>query len=257
MGDQLTLGSMLVLDGLTKAYADQSSQPALDRVTLSVDAGEFVVVMGPSGSGKSTLLNLIAGLDRPTQGTVTVNDIRLARLSEGALAQYRRNTVGFIFQFFNLVENLTVMDNVRLPAWLAGTRSRAVDDRARELLSQLGISGKERTYPARLSGGERQRVAIARALINRPALLLADEPTGALDSRNGDEVLGLVAELNRRGQTIILVTHDPNVAARHASRVIRLRDGRVLNDSGATRFASKTDDEAWQRGPGENPEVAE
>src|SRR5580658_8551512 len=194
---------------------------------MGVAAGEVVAVMGPSGSGKSTLLNLIAGLDRPTAGTVTVAGQRIDSLGEGALARFRARHVGIIFQFFNLLDDLTVADNVLLPAQLAGASRRQARARAAELLARLGIDKHRDDYPARLSGGQRQRVAIARALVNSPELLLADEPTGALDTATGQDIGRLLTELNAAGQTLVLVTHDPALAARHAARTIQLVDGRV------------------------------
>ncbi len=187
--------------------------------------------MGPSGSGKSTLLNLIAGLDRPTAGTVTVAGQRIDVLSETGAARFRRHQVGVIFQFFNLLEDLTVADNVLLPAQLAGASRAKARARADELLAALRIERHRDDYPARLSGGERQRVAIARALVNRPALLLADEPTGALDTSAGEEIGELLLDLNSSGQTLVLVTHNPEVAARCASRTIRLLDGQIRSDA--------------------------
>jgi putative ABC transport system ATP-binding protein len=188
--------------------------------------------MGPSGSGKSTLLNLAAGLDRPTSGTVTVAGERIDKLSETRLARFRLSRIGMIFQFFNLLDDLTVLDNVMLPAQLAGMPRRRALARARELLGALGIAQYERAYPARLSGGERQRVAIARALVNQPELLLADEPTGALDSRAGNQIGELLTSLNQSGQTMVLVTHSPELAARYASRRIDIADGRLTGPAG-------------------------
>jgi len=184
-------------------------------------------VMGPSGSGKSTLLNLIAGLDRPTSGTVRVGDVQVGELSETGLARFRRRQVGMIFQFFNLLDDMTVADNVLLPAQLAAVPSSKAQARLDELLTALRIEKHRNAYPARLSGGERQRVAIARALVNRPPLLLADEPTGALDSATGEEIGELLLDLNSSGQTLIVVTHDPALAARYAKRVIQIVDGQI------------------------------
>jgi putative ABC transport system ATP-binding protein len=183
--------------------------------------------MGPSGSGKSTLLNLIAGLDRPTNGTVRVGGQQVGTLSETGAARFRRRQVGMIFQFFNLLDDMTVADNVLLPAQLAGVSAAEARARLDELLATLRITQHKNAYPARLSGGERQRVAIARALVNRPPLLLADEPTGALDTATGEEIGELLLDLNRAGQTLILVTHDPVLAARYAKRVIRIVDGQI------------------------------
>jgi putative ABC transport system ATP-binding protein len=172
-----------------------------------------------------------AGMDRPTSGSVRVGDERVDMLSETAVARFRRHQVGMIFQFFNLLDDMTVMDNVLLPAQLAGTRSTVARQRAAELLATLRIAQRRDAYPARLSGGERQRVAIARALINRPAVLLADEPTGAVDSATGDEIGAMLLELNAAGQTLILVTHNPDLAVRYAHRVVEIADGRVRSDT--------------------------
>ncbi|GAA3567562.1 ABC transporter ATP-binding protein [Streptomyces osmaniensis] len=205
--------------------------PALAGVSLSVRAGEALAVLGPSGSGKSTLLNLIAGLDRPSGGSVTVDGQRVDRLGEAASAKYRRARIGMVFQFFNLLEDLTVADNVLLPAQLAGTPRAEARRRAADLLAHLGIDRHADAHPGRLSGGERQRVAVARALMNRPALLLADEPTGALDTASGEDVRQLLAALNADGQTIVLVTHDLGLAESCATRTIELVDGRIVRDS--------------------------
>jgi putative ABC transport system ATP-binding protein len=220
---------LLELTGIVKIYRG-AERPALDRVTLAVAAGEVAAVMGPSGSGKSTLLNLVAGLDRPTSGSVRVDGVELTRIGEAELARYRRTKVGLVFQFFNLLNNLTVLDNVAVPAELAGLGRREARLRALALLEDLGLRGQARSFPARLSGGQRQRVAVARALVNRPPLLLADEPTGALDRRSGEQVMDLLTELNRSGQTILLVTHDARLAERCASRVVTLVDGAVAGD---------------------------
>jgi putative ABC transport system ATP-binding protein len=214
------------LNGVTKQYGDGLA--ALDDLTVAVHPGEAVAVLGPSGSGKSTLLNLVAGLDRPTTGTVTVDGVRVDRLSEAASALYRRQRIGIVFQFFNLLDDLTVLDNVLLPAQLAGMPRKRARARADELLSYLGIERHARAFPGRLSGGERQRVAVARALMNRPPLLLADEPTGALDTASGQEVRKLLTELNRDGQTVLLVTHDLALAESCATRTIELVDGRMV-----------------------------
>ncbi len=218
---------LVELQQVTKIYDSGAESPALDGVSLTIPTGRFTAVMGPSGSGKSTLLNLIAGLDRPTRGSVLVDGVEINRFGEAALARYRRARVGLIFQFFNLLDNLTALDNVIIPAQLSGVKRREAIDRARMLLQQLGLAGAERSYPARLSGGQRQRVAVARALINRPPLLLADEPTGALDSHSGEQVLDLLRDLNRSGQTVVLVTHDGGLARQYGDQVITLEDGAV------------------------------
>jgi putative ABC transport system ATP-binding protein len=214
------------LDGVTKTY-QAGAPPALADVSMSVAAGEVVAVMGPSGSGKSTLLNLIAGLDRPTAGAVTVAGRPIHILGESALARFRARHVGIIFQFFNLLDDLTVEDNVLLPAQLAGASRRQARARADELLARMGIQEHRNAYPARMSGGQRQRVAIARALVNRPAVLLADDPTGALDTATGQEIGRLLRELNEGGQTLVLVTHDPDLAEQYTARTVRIVDGRV------------------------------
>jgi putative ABC transport system ATP-binding protein len=228
------MDALIELREITKRYPGQA---VVAGVSLDVAAGEALAVMGPSGSGKSTLLNLIAGLDRPTSGSVTVAGERIDTLSETGLARYRRRQVGMIFQFFNLLDDMTVLDNVLLPAQLAGMRTAAARARAAELLAALRIERHRDSYPARLSGGERQRVAIARALVNRPALLLADEPTGALDTGTGEQIGELLRELSRSGQTMVLVTHNPGLAARYARRMVQLTDGRVVADAVAAEDA--------------------
>ena len=224
------MDTLVRLTDVSKSY-DSDGLPAVAHVTMEVERGESVAVMGPSGSGKSTLLNLIAGLDRPTHGTITVGGERVEVLSETGLARFRRRQVGMIFQFFNLLDDMTVLDNVLLPAQLAGMPTAKARARADELLTALRIGSHRNAYPARLSGGERQRVAIARARVNRPALLLADEPTGALDTATGEEIGALLLDLNESGQTLILVTHNPDLAARYARRVIEIVDGRVASDT--------------------------
>lgn len=224
------VNELISLADITKVYRS-AGQTALAGVSLNIPSGQFAAVMGPSGSGKSTLLNMIAGLDRPTQGEVQVDGVNVNKLSEAALARYRRAKLGFVFQFFNLLDRLTVLDNILLPAQLVGLKPRVAQERAHTLLAQLGIGEKARVYPGRLSGGERQRVAIARALINQPAVLLADEPTGALDSRSGEAVMDMLAQIHRDGQTVLLVTHDAKLAASYASRVLTMRDGRIVDDA--------------------------
>jgi putative ABC transport system ATP-binding protein len=222
------MNELVQLTDITKVYRGGVTG-ALNGVTLRLEEGEFTAVMGPSGSGKSTLLNMVAGLDRPTSGTVAVAGTDLGPMSETGLARFRRDRIGFVFQFFYLLPNLTVLENVLIPAQLQSTKSAEV--RGRELLERLGIAGEADRFPARLSGGQQQRVAIARALINRPALLLADEPTGALDTRTGEQVMDLLAQLHREGQTILLVTHDAKLATRHAARVVSMMDGRIVDDA--------------------------
>jgi putative ABC transport system ATP-binding protein len=227
------MDNLMQLTDVSKRY-DSDGSPAVAHVSMQVARGESVAIMGPSGSGKSTLLNLIAGLDRPTSGTVTVGGERVDTLSETGLARYRRRQVGMIFQFFNLLDDMTVLDNVLLPAQLAGQPARQARGRADELLAALRIGQHADAYPARLSGGERQRVAIARALVNRPALLLADEPTGALDTATGEAIGELLLDLNSSGQALIVVTHNPDLAARYARRVIEIVDGQIASDAHLT-----------------------
>ncbi len=223
-------GPVLVARDVRKTY-DASVAPvrALRGTDLVVQHGEFVAMMGPSGCGKSTFLDVAAGLDVADAGSVTLAGVDLAPLGVDELARLRRRHVGIVFQFFNLVEGMTAHENVALAALVAGARRREADRRAAGLLDLLGLLDKADAAPSALSGGQRQRLAIARALVNRPTLLLADEPTGALDSAGGAEVLELFCRLNREGQTILMVTHDPEVAGR-ADRIVRMRDGRVVDD---------------------------
>jgi putative ABC transport system ATP-binding protein len=220
----------LSVEGVRKTFeAENAPVRALRGVDLVVPAGDFVALMGPSGCGKSTLLNLIAGLDVPDEGTIAVAGELVTGRSEDELARMRRRHVGVVFQFFNLLEGMTVLENVALPAIIAGRRRKAAETRARDLLDLLGIGDKVAAMPGVLSGGQRQRLAIARALANEPTLLLADEPTGALDSAGGQEVIELLSRLHAGGQTIVLVTHDADVASA-AGTVVRMRDGRIVSD---------------------------
>ena len=219
----------LTVTGLRKTFeAENAPVRALRGVDLIVEPGEFIAVMGPSGCGKSTLLNLVAGLDVPDEGQITVAGEAVTGRSEDDLARMRRKHMGIVFQFFNLLEGMTVLENVVLPSVIAGRRRKMAETRARDLLDLLGIGDKASAVPGVLSGGQRQRLAIARALANSPTLLLADEPTGALDSAGGAEIIELLRRLHASGQTIILVTHDPAVADA-AGRVVRMRDGRIVS----------------------------
>lgn len=203
----------------------------LDGVSFRIGPGERVAIVGPSGSGKSTLLGLLAGLDRPSVGTVRLEGTELGALSEDERARLRRERIGFIFQSFQLIPTLSAQENVQVPLELAGGDGAAA--RARTLLGRVGLAGREHHYPAQLSGGEQQRVAIARAFVHDPRVLFADEPTGNLDSATGGRIVALLEELNReRGTTLVMVTHDPDLAAR-AGRTIRLADGRVVSDTAA------------------------
>jgi putative ABC transport system ATP-binding protein len=220
----------LVVDKVRKTFeAENAPVRALRGANLVVPAGDFVALMGPSGCGKSTLLNLVAGLDVADEGTITVAGELVTGRTEDELSQLRRRHIGIVFQFFNLLEGMTVLENVALPAVIAGRKRKIAETRARDLLDLLGIGDKAGTVPGMLSGGQRQRLAIARALANEPTLLLADEPTGALDSEGGQEVIELLSRLHTGGQTIILVTHDAGVASA-AERIVRMRDGRIAMD---------------------------
>lgn len=215
------------MSGVRKTFeAEQAPIRALRGADLTVRDGEFVAIMGPSGCGKSTLLNLVAGLDVPDAGSVTVAGRSLAGMGEDDLARMRREHIGIVFQFFNLLEGMTVLENVALPAVIAGSSRRAAESRGRDLLDLLGVADKASSMPPSLSGGQRQRLAIARALANDPTLLLADEPTGALDTEGGQEIVELMRRLHAGGQTILMVTHNPQVAAA-ASRLVTMRDGRT------------------------------
>jgi putative ABC transport system ATP-binding protein len=218
----------LTLQGVRKTFeAENAPVRALRGVDLAVATGEFVALTGPSGCGKSTLLNLVAGLDVADEGTIVVAGEEVTGRGEDDLARLRRRHIGIVFQFFNLLEGMTVLENVALAAIIAGRKRRAAETRARDLLDLLGIGDKASAVPGVLSGGQRQRLAIARALANEPTLLLADEPTGALDSEGGQEVIELLSRLHGGGQTVLLVSHDSRVAAA-AQRIVRMLDGRIL-----------------------------
>lgn len=224
--------SIVRTESLTKIYRT-ASQPiyALNGIDLVVEEGEFLAIMGPSGSGKSTLLYLLGGLDQPTGGKVWLRDTDISEMDDNALSRLRRHSLGFVFQFFNLVPVLTAQENVAMPLILDGVSRAEALRRADEALTRIGLAGRGSHRPAELSGGEQQRAALARALVTQPAVVLADEPTGNLDSRSGDEmVLMLRQTADQSKQTIILVTHDPRVAA-HADRIIFLKDGRIVDDN--------------------------
>src|SRR5689334_6935919 len=221
---------MIELRGVTKRFAGKRDVVALDDVSLAIPRGEMVAVIGPSGSGKSTLLNLVGGLDRATAGDVIVDGATLAGLSDDALTRVRRDKIGFIFQFFNLLPTLSCLENVSIPLHLRGWPRRKVEDRARELLTLVQLGHRLTHLPDELSGGERQRVAIARALSIYPPILLADEPTGNLDTRTGGEILTLIRDVHARlVSTVVIVTHDMTVA-NSCERTIALRDGRIVED---------------------------
>jgi putative ABC transport system ATP-binding protein len=226
-------GEVLVVWGMRKTYeAEGAPVRALRGTDLVLRRGEFAAVMGPSGCGKSTLLNMVAGLDRPDEGEITLDGEVITGRSEDDLARMRRRHIGIVFQFFNLLEGMSVLENVALPAIVAGTKRKAAETRARDLLDLLGLADKAKAAPGVLSGGQRQRLAIARALANSPTLVLADEPTGALDSEGGAEVMELFRRLHAGGQSILLVTHDDDVAAA-AERIVHMRDGKVVDEGSA------------------------
>ena len=221
---------MMELSGIRREYVvGAETVHALDDVALTVGAGEYVSIMGPSGSGKSTLLNVLGLLDRPTAGTYRLEGEDVSRLDDDALAAHRQQHIGFVFQFFHLIPRLTALENVELPLVLTGAAPRARRERAAAILESVGLKPRLDHRPDQLSGGERQRVAISRALIMQPSYLLADEPTGNLDTRSGDEIMQLLEQLNRDGIALLIVTHDPVIGGR-ARRHLKLRDGKIVGD---------------------------
>lgn len=217
---------------LTKIYGDANRQvQALNHVSMEINAGEFVTIMGPSGSGKSTLLYLLGGLETPTSGQVWMNQTDLSTLNDDQLSQLRRQQIGFVFQFFNLIPVLTAQENIAMPLILDGVPHAEAMHRADLALEKVGIGARKLHRPAELSGGEQQRVAVARALVTEPALILGDEPTGNLDTHSGDEVVSLLRNVvDQWGRTLVVVTHDPRVAA-HADRIIFLKDGQIVDEN--------------------------
>jgi putative ABC transport system ATP-binding protein len=222
--------SVVELRGVDKVYGRSGAELRVLRgVDLDIREGEFVGIVGASGSGKTTLMNILGCLDRPSAGSYRLDDTDVSELADDALSRVRNRSIGFVFQSFNLIPQLTVAENVEVPLFYGHVPRRERHGRCRELLDAVGLSHRVGHYPTQLSGGECQRVAIARALVNRPALLLTDEPTGNLDSKNGEEVLRLFHDLNARGRTIVMVTHNPEIAS-VLPRVVELRDGQVLSD---------------------------
>ena len=222
--------ALIHVENLMKIYPMGNEEVrALDGVSLSIEKGDYVAVMGASGSGKSTLMNLIGCLDTPTSGSYLLNNREVSKMDDNELASIRNREIGFVFQTFNLLARTTALGNVELPLIYAGVPRHERIQRAKDALNAVGLADRMTHRPNELSGGQRQRVAIARALVNNPSLLLADEPTGNLDSKTGTELLKLIDELNERGNTIVLVTHEEDIA-RHARRVVRLLDGKILSD---------------------------
>ncbi|ASB62419.1 macrolide ABC transporter ATP-binding protein [Bacillus sp. A053] len=221
---------MLTLNNISKSYKlGKEEVPILKHINLTVQAGEFLAIMGPSGSGKSTLMNIIGCLDRPTSGTYTLDQIDILKGRDGALAEIRNESIGFVFQTFHLLPRLTALQNVELPMIYNKVKKKERRQRAYEALEKVGLKDRVSYKPPKLSGGQKQRVAIARALVNQPRFILADEPTGALDTKSSEQILSLFSELHREGKTIIMITHDPDVAKK-ADRTVFIRDGELVLD---------------------------
>ncbi|AOL99189.1 ABC transporter ATP-binding protein [Bacillus subtilis] len=221
---------MLTLNNISKSYKlGKEEVPILKHINLTVQAGEFLAIMGPSGSGKSTLMNIIGCLDRPTSGTYTLDQIDILKGKDGALAEIRNESIGFVFQTFHLLPRLTALQNVELPMIYNKVKKKDRRQRAYEALEKVGLKDRVSYKPPKLSGGQKQRVAIARALVNQPRFILADEPTGALDTKSSEQILSLFSELHREGKTIIMITHDPDVAKK-ADRTVFIRDGELVLD---------------------------
>ena len=224
--------SLIETQNLTKIYGSgPTAVTALDHVNLKVNQGEFVAVMGPSGCGKSTLLHLLGGLDKPSEGQVIIEGASIANMSDDALTEMRRRKIGFVFQFYNLIPVLSAIENAALPVTLDGIKPNESRARAAEWLKRFGLGDRQNNRPDQLSGGQQQRVAISRALVAEPALILADEPTGNLDTRSGDEIAGLLRDVSKKfGRTVVMVTHDPRIAA-YADRIVFLKDGKVIDET--------------------------
>ena len=232
------MSHLISITNLRKVYqiGDEVIE-ALKDVSLTIDKNEYVALMGPSGSGKSTLMNMLGCLDSPTSGEYVLNGLAVARMSDDQLAEVRNKQIGFVFQTFNLLPRASTLENVALPLVYAGMSKSERNERAKEVLESVGLGNRMNHKPNELSGGQRQRVAIARALVNRPAIILADEPTGNLDSKTSVEIMGLFEEIHRNGNTIILVTHEEDIAL-HAHRIVRLKDGLVESDVPNTRITT-------------------
>ncbi len=237
-------GPIIRLDEVRKIYGDGDDQvQALRGITLEMESGDFAAIMGPSGSGKSTLMHILGCLDVPTDGEYTLAGTPVSQMSSRELARIRNERVGFVFQTFNLLPRASILRNVELPLLYAGVGRAERRTSAQAALERVGLTGRARALPSQLSGGQRQRVAIARALVNNPSIILADEPTGTLDTRTGQEILGLFTDLHEQGHTVILVTHDPNVAGR-ARRIIRIVDGLIENEEAPAAPGSSSHDPA-------------
>jgi len=230
--------ALIGVENVTKVYnVGHADYPALREVNLKIERGEFVSIIGPSGSGKSTLLNIIGALDRPTSGRVKINGINLKRLSDDQLARIRNRKIGFIYQSFNLIPRLTVLENVEMPLMPRKMSQREREKRSRELLDTVGLGRKLRKHPTELSGGEQQRVAIARALVTKPEIIIGDEPTGNLDTKTTRQVMDYMAKVNRSGITVVIVTHNPEVA-QYTPRIISVRDGEIEKDELVPKLGS-------------------
>jgi putative ABC transport system ATP-binding protein len=230
---------LIEVQGVSKLYGSGENQTAALRdVSLTIEKGEFVAIMGPSGSGKSTLMHIIGCLDKPTSGSYIFKKEHVSQLSENRLAKIRNQEIGFVFQSFNLLPRTSALKNVELPLIYANVDKSQRQKRVTERLIQVGLGNKLASHPNQLSGGQQQRVAIARALINNPSLLLADEPTGNLDSKSSDEIMGMIRNLNSKGHSIIIITHERDVA-RNASRIITMRDGKILSDKKSSKMVTK------------------
>jgi putative ABC transport system ATP-binding protein len=228
--------SLIQTENLTKVYGTgETAVTALDHVNLNVNAGEFVAIMGPSGCGKSTLLHLLGGLDRPSEGGVSIDGTAIADMKDDDLTKLRRRKMGFVFQFYNLIPVLNAVENASLPVTLDGVKPVDAKKRAAEWLGRFGLGDRLASRPDQLSGGQQQRVAVARALVAEPALILADEPTGNLDTRSGDEIASLLRDVTKKyGRTVVMVTHDPRIAA-YADRIVFLKDGKIVDETNLER----------------------